>query len=314
MNETLMKYLEGAEGKYPHRLEANYPRILEKIAELWSSPHQIADYFTDLMIDKRGTRQGFPPDIASEIFVLSIYYDNFLAKQAESGDAWGNEKEGAGSPVEQLKKIGLNFTPAHMMKAAEFSDPSRVLLFLQAGMDVDVRDERDWTPLMVAAFNGNEAVAKLLIEHGANPSAQDRAGYTPLHWSALNGYLEVVRMLIAKRIDLNAQSNYGLTAILQAASKGHADVIALLIEAHADPKIANNEGFTPLHKAVANDHVDSVAILVHAGASIVAASNQGATPLSIAQGRKHGEILEILRHGLKLSAGAGLASTGSAGA
>jgi ankyrin repeat protein len=300
MNAKLMKCLAGAENRYPHLLEAKYPRIAEKIAELWNSPKKSTDYFTDLLIDKRGGRQGFPPDIAREIFLLSVYYDNARANENTGGDVWGAEERDA---QKKLEGLGLKLVPAHMLKAAEYSDPSRVLLFLQAGMDVNARDEREWTPLMVAAFNGNEAVAKLLILHGADRNARDRAGYTPLHWAALNGFQEVVRILIDKGVECNAQSSFGLTALLQAASKGHSTVITLLLGAGADPNIASSDGLTPLHKAVANGHADTVALLVRAGAAVLAASKQGMTPLSIAKTRAHGQILEMLRHGLKSTGG-----------
>ncbi len=89
MNEKLMQYLAGNEGKYPHLLEAKFPRITGKIVELWDSSRKITDYFSDLMIDKRGTRKGFPPDIAREIFVLSVFYENVWAKEHKAGDIWG---------------------------------------------------------------------------------------------------------------------------------------------------------------------------------------------------------------------------------
>ena len=53
---------------------------------------------------------------------------------------------------------------------------ARVMLFIKAGMAVDARDENEWTPLMVAAFHGNEVVARVLIGHGANMHARDRGG------------------------------------------------------------------------------------------------------------------------------------------
>ncbi len=62
MNEKLKGYLGQYMDKYPHALEAKYPRILERVAEAWDSPDKTAAYFTELLIDKRGGRQGFPVD------------------------------------------------------------------------------------------------------------------------------------------------------------------------------------------------------------------------------------------------------------
>ena len=285
-----MMYLGSFKDKYPHNLEAKYARIVEKIVQLWGSP-QITDYFAELLIDKRGGRQGFPADVGREIFLLSVTYDEIQAKQSEKGDIWDDERQEAKRALEQLN---LKFVTSQMLKAAEWDDPSRVTLFLKAGMAVDARDERDWTPLMVAAFNGKEAVAKVLIQHGADVKARDRGGYTPLHWAALNGYKEVVRLLIAKGVDRNAQSNFGLTSLLQAAAKGHAAVVAILLEAGADANVASNDGWTPLHKAVANGQTETIAILLGAGASILARHQDGSTPLSIAEKGKRPEVLDML--------------------
>lgn len=291
MNEKLMGYLKGFEDKYPRELDAKFPRIVENIAQLWGSPG-LAAYLSSLLIDDRGNRQGFPQAIAREIFVLSNSYDEIVGLRAENGDAWANERQVA---KDEIAKLGLSLAPKSMLKAAESRNLAQVELFLKAGMPVDVRDERQWTPLMVAAFNGSEAVAQLLIKHGADIHARDRGGYTPLHWAALNGYRDVVRLLIGRGVDRNIRSNYGWTPLLQAAAKGHAAIAADLIDAGADPGIASHDGWTPLHKAVSNGHKETVALLLDRGASIRAPHRDGSTPLSIAQQGKHPEIREMLR-------------------
>ena len=303
MNEKLKGYLGDDSDKYPYALEAQFPRVVEKIAELWNSPKKISACFEELLIDQRGTRKGFSSEVAREIFKLSIVSQNLWAQQEEKATVWVNKEQTAVSKREaqrELDRLGLKLTPAHMLKAAEFRDPARILLFLKAGMDVDIRDEREWTPLMVAAFNGNEVVAKLLVQHGANPNALDRAGYAPLHWAALNGFEEVVRLLISKGVDRNARSRFGITALMQTASGGHCGVLTLLLQADADPDLASDDGLTPLHKAVANGHSKAVEILVQAGASILLADKEGKTPLSIADKSRHPTIIKFLHRELKL--------------
>lgn len=303
MNEKLKEYLAGADDKYPHALEAAYPRIVEKIVELWNSPKKSEDYFNELLIDQRGNRKGFSSNIAREIFQLSLLSQKLWEKQKDKATVWVKTEQTQQSRREaqrELDRLGLKLTPAHMLKAAEFADPSRILLFLKAGMDVDIRDEREWTPLMVAAFNGNEVVAKLLIQHGANPNALDRAGYAPLHWAALNGFESVVKMLIDKGVDRDARSKFGITALMQTASGGHCGVLTLLLQADADPDLASDDGLTALHKAVANGHAKAVETLVQSGASILIADKDGRTPLAIADKSKHPTIIKMLRTELKL--------------
>ena len=272
MNDKLIAYLGNFRGRYPHGLEAKYPRILDRIVELWESPKSTIAYLNELMIDERGGRQGFPPDIVREIFVLSLTYESTRGKQGERVPMWTGEQM---ATQKQLEKMRVKFVPAQMLKAAEADDPSLLQQFLKAGMAVDARDERSWTPLFVTAFNGNEAITKVLIQNGANVKARDRSGYTPLHWA--------IRW----------------TPGSQSATKGHAAVIALLLGAGADPNATSGDGWTPLHKAVANGHADTVAILLKAGASVSISNKDGATPLAMAEKSKHAAILGLLGSGAK---------------
>ncbi len=192
--------------------------MLDRIVELVGDAG-IDGYFSELMLPDRIDRQGFPPEVASEIFELSVAYDAILKRaKDENEDVWNVDHRSAKKEIEDL---GWQFSRNAMLKSVEVGDFDMCLLFLKAGMPVDLRDAREWTPLMVAAFNGNEEVASLLIKHGADVHAQDFGGYTPLHWSAFNGYNDVTKLLINRGADANAKSKYGLTPLLQAAARGH---------------------------------------------------------------------------------------------
>ena len=92
MNEQFLKLLGSAEDKYPHTLEKRFPHIIIRLIELWNTP-QVEKYFEELMMNTRdGKRQGFPPDVAMEIFNLSMICDK-QHKKTHSGQAtnvWGD--------------------------------------------------------------------------------------------------------------------------------------------------------------------------------------------------------------------------------
>jgi len=54
----------------PMELCRNYPRIGNQLAALWNAPGLLSAYLDDLLIDKRGGRQGFPGGIALELSQL----------------------------------------------------------------------------------------------------------------------------------------------------------------------------------------------------------------------------------------------------
>ena len=92
MNEQFLKLLGSAEDKYPHTLEKRFPHIIIRLIELWNTP-QVEKYFEELMMNTRdGKRQGFPPDVAMEIFNLSLISDKQHKKShtGQGTNVWGS--------------------------------------------------------------------------------------------------------------------------------------------------------------------------------------------------------------------------------
>lgn len=187
--------------KYPHRLAAGFPHVMQKLEEYWNDSDALTEYFSELMVSKRPGRRGFPPEVGAEILSLSLAYDRIGAikpveqeRRADAkgavGDAWSLERA-----VNELDRLNIPRTMAGFARAAEAGNEHVCRLFLHAGFDVNARDSREWTPLMVASFNGSETLAIELIKLGASVHAQDADGYTPLHWGTFNGHAQVVHVL-----------------------------------------------------------------------------------------------------------------------
>ena len=56
--------------------------------------------------------------------------------------------------------------------------PDIVKLLINSGADIDAQDKKRWTPLMIAAMNGNFEVVKTLTKGGANKGIEDIEGKT----------------------------------------------------------------------------------------------------------------------------------------
>jgi hypothetical protein len=70
---------------------------------------------------------------------------------------------------------------------------------IDAGADLNARDDNGWTPLMVAARSETPEIVTLLIEAGADVNAMNDNGYTPL-WFANPGFgstPEIIKILKA---------------------------------------------------------------------------------------------------------------------
>jgi len=59
----------------PRALLGKFPRIANLLAAMWPDPNSFRRYMDDLLVDKRGNRQGFPLDVLKELFELRTYYD-----------------------------------------------------------------------------------------------------------------------------------------------------------------------------------------------------------------------------------------------
>jgi len=276
MNSRFQAALARHPERYPSRLDERYPRILERIAQLWGTS-QIDQYLQELLLDTRGGRQGFAPEVMSDLmFIHGLHVEGKEA--APAGDVWGREAVRKGLAPQEVTDPQLLLD-----RAIRDGNETAVRRLLTGGANVSRRDANSWTPLMVASFVGNRRIAAMLIEAGADVNAQDPRGYAPLHWAAFKNYHEVVQLLLQRGAFVNIKSASGLTPLLQASARGALESMKQLVRFGADANDADNEGWTPLHKAVANDHVKAVELLADEGADWSARHRSGVTPADLAR-------------------------------
>ncbi|HEX9341346.1 MAG TPA: ankyrin repeat domain-containing protein [Thermoplasmata archaeon] len=84
---------------------------------------------------------------------------------------------------------------------------------IQRGADLEAKDERGYSALILAAFKGRTAVLRTLLEGGADAKAQDRHGNGALMFAAQWGDLEAAKLLLAAGADIGARGQNGYTAL-----------------------------------------------------------------------------------------------------
>ena len=80
--------------------------------------------------------------------------------------------------------------------AAAAGDAARVRALLAVGVDVDEADERGWTALTAASFDGPAPVVRQLIEAGADLEKADEEEETALELACGEQSYECIRLLL----------------------------------------------------------------------------------------------------------------------
>lgn len=65
----------------PSTIETRFPRISSAIQLLWGHP-EMDIYFQKLVVDERGDREGFPPDVMSDILFLATLHKSSFRFEA----------------------------------------------------------------------------------------------------------------------------------------------------------------------------------------------------------------------------------------
>ncbi len=121
-------------------------------------------------------------------------------------------------------------------------------MLIGAGADVNAKNKRGYTALMLATQRGPIEIVKLLIEGGADVNVmseddpkpktkKDRVEpslvFTALEIASRRGRTEIAKLLIDAGADVNARDYKGATALMWASNEGHTEIVNLLKEAGA---------------------------------------------------------------------------------
>ena len=219
-------FFEHLGDEYPYALEKHFDRILIRIEQLWDTP-EIHDYFSGLIIDTRGGRQGFPKDVMEDILRLRQVRQSLYIREAERVDF----------AIKELSQMGIDRSKKQFLQAIHEGNQTVVDLFVRSNFNIHITDQ-DGTPVLLTALKkGYTVIAGILINKGADVNVHDRMGVTPLLLvcsKQLPGYKTIAEMLIQKGAYVNDRNSQGFTPLLLSLSTGPSEVAELLIDRGAD--------------------------------------------------------------------------------
>ncbi|KAH8725180.1 ankyrin repeat-containing domain protein [Phaeosphaeriaceae sp. PMI808] len=150
--------------------------------------------------------------------------------------------------------------------AAYQNQPSVVTMLLNAGLDVNVRNDRGEIPLhLICQRGGSYECARRLLDNGADLFLQDVEGRSPLH-HFYNGVIEQILLRYRDEIDPWMQDGRGRTLLHWAAwsRRSSHQILPSLHQDHGESTcldIKDAEGKSMLHYAVRRGNLDLVTFL-----------------------------------------------------
>jgi ankyrin repeat protein len=151
----------------------------------------------------------------------------------------------AGASLAQLASAGNwldETTPLH--RAAWNGDMPTVVAELEKGVDPNIRDDLERTPLHLACYKGR--ISTTPVEDRVVGQPDPGNYYTS----------EMVEYMIEKGADVNALDKDGSTPLMEAIPNGHKDIVELLLKSGAKKDVENRHGETPLQVAEHRKHAD----------------------------------------------------------
>lgn len=145
-----------------------------------------------------------------------------------------------------------------------------------------------------AAKTNNIKLIKEYINLGGDLNIQDQKGYTPLIFAAYYGHEDIVQVLLKNKANPCLKDNRGNTALMGAIFKGNIKISYELMKAECSKTQRNNEDQSPLMYAALFNRTEIVKRLLKEGQSPLEIDKSGRSALKLAKDQYNKEMIELL--------------------
>lgn len=137
----------------------------------------------------------------------------------------------------------LAMLKAQYFDAARAGGQDVLQTFYDAGLDVNVADEKGYTALILAAYHGHtDTVIFLINQVHANPCQEDARGNTALMGAIFKGHVNVAKQLVFADCNIDETNAQGQTALMFASLFDRTDIVETLLAQGANAQHKDNAG------------------------------------------------------------------------
>ena len=150
------------------------------------------------------------------------------------------------------------------------NDNDEITLFLlDNGANINLKNDKDETPLISSAKKGNMAIASTLIEKGANLEDENvETKETALFYALKSNNDDLVRKMVEKGADVNKTNIYMETPLIIAVKTNNIANVTLLLESKVKIDWQDNQKNSALIYAAKNGNYEILKLLIEKGANV----------------------------------------------
>ncbi len=154
-------------------------------------------------------------------------------------------RAGAGAQVDAVinsPHLTRDQLAAALVIAVKKDDSAAVRQLLDQGADPETCNKLGWPVSVLAAYDGDTDILRLLYERAPFTATQDGPGHwNPLNEAAGNGHLETVKFLLACHAEPQMNTDYGSGPLDYAEQRGFPEVAAVLrtVQVRTIPALPN---------------------------------------------------------------------------
>ncbi|RTY87272.1 ankyrin repeat domain-containing protein [Flavobacterium sp. GT3R68] len=140
-----------------------------------------------------------------------------------------------------------------------------------------------------------EEIKNIIKQNPDAINSVNEGGYSPLVLACYKGNIAVADFLVTRVKDINGTSSMG-TPLMAAVVKGNKEIVKILLDQKANPNIADPSGNTALIYATLFKHFEIVEMLLIAKADIALKDIRGNSAMDYAKMNNDEKLMQLLKN------------------
>lgn len=138
---------------------------------------------------------------------------------------------------------------AMVIRAAKENNIDLIKEYTKYGGNLDIKNDKGYTPLIFAAYYGHESMVNLLLESGANSCLKDNRGNTALMGAIFKGHLKISYTLLKSDCEVDTKNKSAQTALMYASLFGRKKIVKSLLQKGASSNLKDANGVSAIDLA-----------------------------------------------------------------